>query len=68
VKQLFILLLALLFTACTHVNPYDKEDLATTKMLNPAFAQESAFEAHVFPIREGSFGATGGFSGGCGCK
>ena len=68
VKYLFGLLLTLLFSACTHVNPYDKEDLATTKMLNPAYAQERTFEAHVFPIREGSFGATGGFSGGCGCK
>ena len=65
-----ILLLSslLMFSACTHVSPYDKEDLASTKMLNPANPQESAFESHVFPIREGSFGATSGFSGGCGCK
>ncbi len=65
----FLLVITILsFSACTHVTPYDKEDLASTKMLNPANPQESAFEAHIFPIREGSFGATNGFSGGCGCK
>ena len=67
-RYLLIFSMALLFSACTHVSPYDKEGLATTKMLNPAYAEESAFEAHIHPIREGSFGATGGFSGGCGCK
>ena len=67
-RYVAIVFITLLFSACTHVNPYDKEGLATTKMLNPAFSAEQAFESHVHPIREGSFGATGGFSGGCGCK
>ena len=53
---------------CTHVAPYDKETLATQKMLSAPITTRSAFDAHVFPIREGSFGAESGFSGGCGCK
>ena len=58
----------LLISGCTHVAPYDKADLASTKMLPTPNAVEASFEAHVFGIREGSFGAQNGFSGGCGCK
>ena len=67
-KILIVLGLLLLFSGCTHVAPFEKEDLASQKMLNPVHPEQAAFEGHIFPIREGSFGATGGFSGGCGCK
>lgn len=66
-KKIF-LLIPLAFLSCTHVSPYDKEDLATQKMLAKPLSESAAFESHVFSIREGSFGAEGGFGGGCGCK
>lgn len=62
------LLLLLVLSGCTHVAPFDKEYLATQKMLISPNVAESAFEGHVFPIREGSFGAESSFQGGCGCK
>ena len=57
-----------MFAGCTHVAPYEKEELASQKMLSSPMAERSAFETHVFAIREGSFGAESGFAGGCGCK
>lgn len=65
---MLIVLGAVIFTGCTHVAPYEKEELASQKMLSAPMAERSAFETHVFAIREGSFGAESGFAGGCGCK
>ncbi len=62
------LLLALLINGCAHVAPFEKEELATQKMLSSPFTARSAHDSHVFQIREGSFGAESGFQGGCGCK
>ena len=67
--KMYLVLLPLAFlSSCTHVSPYDKEDLASPKMLSKPLAEQSAFESRVFSIKEGSFGAEGGFGGGCGCK
>jgi len=67
-KIILLALTSLVFLGCTHVAPYEKEELATQKMLSAPMPERSAFDAHVFPIREASFGAESGFSGGCGCK
>ena len=67
-KITLMILTLVLLSGCTHVAPYEKEELATQKMLSAPMTTRSAFDAHVFPIREGSFGAESGFSGGCGCK
>lgn len=67
-KLLLVISTLFIITGCTHVAPYDKENLATTKMSPTPNAVEASFESHVFGIREGSFGAQNGFSGGCGCK
>jgi len=66
--NIFIFLNIVMFAGCTHVAPYEKEELASQKMLSSPMAERSAFETHVFAIREGSFGAESGFAGGCGCK
>jgi len=66
--NIFILLSIVFFTGCSHVAPYEKESFATHKMLSAPMMERSAFETHVFAIREGSFGAESGFAGGCGCK
>jgi len=67
-KEILIVLTLLILSGCTHVAPYEKEGLATQKMLSAPMTTRSSFDSHVFPIREGSFGAESGFSGGCGCK
>jgi len=67
-KGTLILLTLFILSGCTYVAPYEKEELATQKMLSAPMTTRSTFDAHVFPIREGSFGAESGFSGGCGCK
>ena len=67
--KIVLALMPLLFLmGCTHVAPFEKEDLATQKMLSAPLTTRTGFDMHVFPIREGSFGAESGFSGGCGCK
>ena len=67
-KIVGMMLIGFVFLGCTHVAPYEKEELATQKMLTAPMPARAAFDSHVFPIREGSFGAENGFSGGCGCK
>lgn len=67
-RYFLTMIIMFMMIGCTHVAPYDKETLATQKMLSAPITTRSAFDAHVFPIREGSFGAESGFSGGCGCK
>jgi len=67
-KIALIMIALLILSGCTHVAPYEKEELATQKMLAAPMTTRAAFDSHVFPIREGSFGAESGFSGGCGCK
>ena len=70
-RYFLIFVAIVLMNGCSsleNVAPYEKEHLATQKMLTDPNPTQSAFEAHIFPIREGSFGATSGFAGGCGCK
>ena len=68
IKYLLMCIISFAFLACTHVAPYDKDVLGSQKMLTSPNPIQSAFEGHVFPIREGTSGATSGFAGGCGCK
>ncbi|MBF0319520.1 MAG: DUF4266 domain-containing protein [Nitrospirae bacterium] len=69
-----ILFCVMLFTltACSEhlaiVKPYEREHLASDKMLFSPMEAASEFETHVFLIREASQGGEGGFQGGCGCK
>ena len=71
---LILLMMACLmvFSACsttlTRVEPFEREYLSQDKMLfNPSPAK-SAFDEHVFSIREASRGGDAGFQGGCGCR
>ncbi len=70
-KYSVLLLFAALFMGGCFLNrvaPYEKEALASQKMLIAPIAEESSFEGHVFGIREGTSGAENSFQGGCGCK
>lgn len=64
-------LLALL-SACAPirpwVKPYQREHLADSIMALDRNPVSSQFLDHVFEVREGARGATGGVGGGCGCN
>jgi hypothetical protein len=49
------------------VKPYEREHLADPIMSLDPNPVSSAYMDHVFEVREGARGATGGSGGGCGC-
>ena len=49
------------------VKPYEREHLADPIMSIDANPVSSSYLDHVFEVREGAKGATGGAGGGCGC-
>jgi len=66
------LLAALGLAACSEklvrAQPYEMEYFATDKMLFTPLESRTAFEEHIFSIREASAGGGSGFQGGCGCR
>jgi hypothetical protein len=49
------------------VKPYEREHLADPIMAIDPDPVSSSYMDHVFEVREGARGATGGAGGGCGC-
>lgn len=49
------------------VQPYEREHLADPIMAIDPNPVSSSYMDHVFEVREGAKGATGGAGGGCGC-
>jgi hypothetical protein len=62
----FLPLLAVAVSACAHVQPYERAQLAQPTMTTSDLARVA--EEHVRAVQEGATG--GGFSvgGGCGCN
>ncbi|HWL63678.1 MAG TPA: DUF4266 domain-containing protein [Steroidobacteraceae bacterium] len=50
------------------VKPYERERLADPVMLLDPDPVSSSYMDHVYEVREGARGATGGAGGGCGCN
>jgi hypothetical protein len=50
------------------VKPYERERLSDPIMALDADPVSSSYLDHVFEVREGARGATGGSGGGCGCN
>ena len=50
------------------VKPYERERLADPIMAFDADPVSSSYMDHVYEVREGARGATGGAGGGCGCN
>ena len=50
------------------VKPYEREHLADPIMSIDRDPVSSSYMDHVFEVREGAKGATGGAGGGCGCS
>ena len=61
------LLLALLASACTTVEPWQRGTLAKPQMALNAHPQRSALIAHVRAAREAASGGVSKDGGGCGC-
>jgi hypothetical protein len=67
-KRIFFLGAVLWCVGCAQVRPHERERLAHPGMRAPAWPQVGQGDEHVFLIREGTTGATGQASGGCGCN
>ncbi|MGC4028402.1 MAG: DUF4266 domain-containing protein [Steroidobacteraceae bacterium] len=70
---LFVLIAAgLLCSGCgpiePWVKPYERERLSDPIMALDPDPVSSSYMDHVFEVREGARGATGGSGGGCGCN
>ena len=50
------------------VKPYERERLADPIMVFDPDPVSSSYMDHVYEVREGARGATGGAGGGCGCN
>ncbi len=51
-----------------NVQPYEMEYFAQDKMRFTPLEERTAFETHIYSIREASAGGSSGFQGGCGCR
>jgi len=68
-KTLLLLVLTLpLLAACGHVQPWEKEDMATLDAHQSMESSGAAYEAHFWSVRESAAGGTGQAGGGCGCN
>lgn len=66
--RLLILFAALfLLSGCATVKPWQREKLADPIMIMDQNPIETGIKEHHIDYREGSKGATGAQSGGCGC-
>ena len=64
---LVFLLLFLLLSSCATVKPWEREGLSDPIMIMDENPIDAGVKEHFLDYREGSEGATGAQSGGCGC-
>ena len=67
IRILLFLLMIGLFFGCTTVQPWERENLSSPVMIMDKNPIEKGIKIHHIEFREGSSGATGSQSGGCGC-
>jgi Domain of unknown function (DUF4266) len=53
---------------CTHVKPYEREQLTKPGMDRKDEVLAQKFEAHVYDAREAAVGDSSSTGGGCGCN
>ncbi|KAA3616041.1 MAG: DUF4266 domain-containing protein [Calditrichaeota bacterium] len=66
-KVFVLLALAILFSSCAAVKPWEREKLADPIMIFNENPIDAGIQEHFIEHREGAAGATGAQSGGCGC-
>jgi hypothetical protein len=64
---LILISVTVYLSGCTVVKPIDRERLADPNMIFDENPIEQGIQNHYLYIREGSQGADGAKSGGCGC-
>ena len=64
---LLLVMLAMAFSSCATVQPWEKGDLADPIMIFDENPIDVGIQEHYLDYREGSVGGTGAQSGGCGC-
>ena len=62
-----LLLMTLAFSGCVTVKPWQRGELADPIMIFDENPIDAGIREHHLDYREGSVGATGAQSGGCGC-
>jgi len=66
--KIFLLLSLLLLSACTTVQPWDKDLLAKPSMALVPNEIDNALDEHIYFSKEASMGGQGVGGGGCGCN
>ena len=61
-------LLGLLGAGCSHVKPWQREELSRRSMIADQEPGETRFDEHARTSREGAGGGSGQSGGGCGCN
>ena len=66
--KIFLSLSLLLLSACTTVQPWDKDLLAKPSMALVPSEIDTALDEHIYFSKEASMGGQGVGGGGCGCN
>jgi len=66
--KIISLLSLLLLSACTNVQPWDKDLLAKPSMALVPSEIDNALDEHIYFSKEASMGGQGVGGGGCGCN
>jgi Domain of unknown function (DUF4266) len=64
---IFLLVMAVMLTACTTVQPWERGNLAKPQMALDSYPLQSALRAHNYGSREAAAGGNAAQGGGCGC-
>jgi Domain of unknown function (DUF4266) len=64
---IFLLVMAVMLTACTMVQPWERGNLAKPQMALDPYPLQSALRAHNYGSREAAAGGNAAQGGGCGC-
>ena len=65
--KILVLTMAVLLTACTTVQPWERGNLAKPQMAMDPYPLQSALRAHNYGSREAAAGGNAAQGGGCGC-
>jgi len=68
IHKLVLSLSLLLLSACTTVQPWDKDLLAKPSMALVPSEIDNALDEHIYFSKEASMGGQGVGGGGCGCN
>ena len=67
-RTLFLLLIAVFLTACSTVQPWEKDLIAKPSMALVPDKLDNALDEHIYFSKEASLGGQGVGGGGCGCN